>query len=176
MKTVLILGVLAASQCAAEPSGDSKPVSGADAGVESEDASVPDTSWISEVRAKHLTAGPEPFSVPTTRIAWPQLQATVLVPRGARLVGVGDSASVLLGEGANFHYRVTPVDSAALEPQVEARDDGARVWQEGHAWRFDVRTESFACTNDLPGALRHDLEDVEMMIASCRGIESKGNP
>ena len=189
MKSLVLIGaVLAASQCLPEPSD---PASGSTPSSKAQDAgSTADATTAADAGASEkdggrsaaakrlLEPGPAPFTVPTHRISWPQQQATVLVPRGARLEGSGEDALVVVGEGRNFAYHVSgdvgggPDSAALLESEAEERaerTDGAEVWNEGERWYFRATFGDFSCWNSSEH--EHDKGDVEMMIASCKSIE-----
>lgn len=181
---VIIASVLAASQCAPEPSGGPKgapkaPDAGAaHAAAPDVGAEPPRSADAGPARgvAAWVEPGPPPFTVPTKRVHLDGLGATMLVPVGVRVEARPAGVLVLLGEGDNFAMNIS--DSASDLSDVSAmlrsetvelpeRDDGAVVWNEDGRWYFQV-AGMYSCWN--PGAASHGKDDVEMMIASCKSI------
>lgn len=185
MKSTLFIGaVLAASQCVPEPSdpAGSKTATNGSEQAQSPDAGSPEDAAAdtdlgavtAEAARRLLQPGPAPFTVPTTEISWPQQRAMLRVPQGTKLEGDSDRARVHLGEGYNFAYSVAPTGQVELTAPgegatVQAREDGALVWYGDGHWFFSGTFGGFDCWNDTKS--KHDREDVEMMLASCRSIE-----
>lgn len=185
MKYVLTLGViLAASQCPSVPTGVEE---GSDETVETTaeepDASTeeaPDTGSAdagSTPDAAWLEPGPPPFDVPTRRIALPGYDATMRVPVGTDVLLGREKVEVRLGEGKNFWFEVSDafIDLDEVRELQESETAGfddrwedAVVWNEAEHWFFQY-SGAFSCSN--PANARHDLGDVELMIAACRSIE-----
>lgn len=184
MKSLAVISlVLATPQCMAEPSGaPASKVHAPDAGVVAStadagtDASDTANDHVAAAAAL-LRVGPAPFTVPTHRIAWPQHRAMILVPEGARVDGDGTGATVAVGEGRNFKYRLSASggdrpDPAWLQSETTdtEREDGAIVWRDEDRWYFRAQHDTFSCWNPL--ASKHNAAAVEMMIASCLSIET----
>ena len=187
MKTIVIIStVLAASQCMPEPSGPDKKAQATvdasavetterDAGADADADAA--TSSPEQVAQRLLQPGPAPFSVPTARVQWPQQNATLLAPRGAVIERSADGTRVVLGEGRNFAYlvRAASEEDGAFEPPdapgttVVPREDGAAMWYRDGRWFFRGTFDRFTCWN---ADSAHHRDDVEMMIASCKSVET----
>jgi hypothetical protein len=191
MKHFIAIGaVLAASQCPTTPPGgeetktDATTEVAADAGTEKPekeaaadagkpDVAPPSTAW--------LEAGPPPFDVPTHRIELPGLMATMLAPIGTDVEETAEGVTLRLGEGKNFWLDVSDaavdldevreLQESETEELVDRWED-AVVWNEGDRWFFQY-SGNLSCAN--PSQARHDVRDVEVMIAACQSLEASGD-
>lgn len=184
----LIPLVLAASQCPGATSDTSPETNGTiaadtatgagtdeDVGVKSVDTGVSDVE--SSGPTLNLTPGPAPFEVPTERISLEGLDATMLVPVGTRVEKSGAGLRVRFGEGKNYWLDVSDntVDLGELRNRLDSetsepidRFENAVVWNEGEFWFFQ-QDGVLSCGN--PPTARHQLVDIDVMVASCRSIE-----
>lgn len=176
MKHLAIISVLAASQCAETADSPEPPKQQAapDAGPAAVDAGEPASIGVVD----WLEAGPPPFQVPTRRLALPDLNASLIAPVGAHVEKVPGAVHVKLGEGRNFWLEVTDaaVDLADVRAHLDSetselnRDlEDVVLWNEDDRWYFQY-AGTLACSN--PTRARHDRGDVDVMIASCRSLES----